>query len=84
MQLIHALALVADAYPEDRGWIIQCSEGRIEMTIGPLGPSYSASDDMLLRASRRLEVVIAEFLARHPASDRDEHWKISPREESGR
>lgn len=82
MQLIEALAILADIYPEDRGWIAQCEEGRIEMTIGPLGPSYSASDHVLLRASRRLEVVIAEFLARHPAMTRNEHWKISPREES--
>ena len=80
MLLIEALIMAADMYPEEHGWVAQCAEGRIEMTIGPLGPSYSASDHMLLRASRRLEVVTAEFLARHPAMCRDEHWKISPQE----
>jgi hypothetical protein len=80
MQLIEALAAVADLYPEERGWVARCAEGRIEMSIGHLGPSYSASDHMLLCASRRLEVVIEDFLARHPAATRDEHWKVSPRE----
>lgn len=82
MLLIEALIMVADLYPEERGWTIQGPEGHIDMTIGPLGPAYSCSDSMLLRANRRLEVVIAEFLARHPAAARDEHWKISPREEA--
>lgn len=82
MLLIDALVMVADMYSEKRGWTIQCAEGRIDMTIGPLGPAYSCSDSILLRANRRLEVVIAEFLARHPAAARDEHWKISPREEA--
>lgn len=80
MLLIDAIGMVADAYPEDAGWIIQCPEGQIEMVIGPFEPSYSCSDHMLLRANRRLEVVVAEFTARYPASTKYEHWKISPRE----
>lgn len=87
MLLIEALVMVAQTYPKEAGWMIQCPHGCIlkqaedKDLAGIVPREYMAygAQEHYLKSDTALEVVLAA-LAEHDANAlRDEHWKIAIR-----